>query len=317
MNKSRRFELCFRAVADYIEAKEAYESGYVLNSTAGWGEVIDIPGRGKKLEEFAQTVFFKHNITPDCFIEFIKYQCSRWEDVSCAELAGEYKKNISASVAMYRIRTGKNFENIKQEVGQGDHQYFNSHERYILNRIFPDWKKVAEYKAQPTIESIGKKNLNLTDNEISRFKSAIETKQLHHIYLAINEILEFQNSFDQEGVAHLQMALRSLAIWFEESAAKFSGGSGSFKQNLKACWSPNNRGCIFDCNGHYDTLTKSNGQFLQQLQNICNASFGTCESGITEDETKILLKAVLIRNHTIHENLVDNDNLPITRVRTH
>jgi hypothetical protein len=131
--------------------------------------------------------------------------------------------------------------------------------------------------------------------------------------LAINEILEYQTAFDQEGVSHLQKALRSLAICFEESAAKFSGASLSLKENLKKCWSPNQKGAIFGKGGYYISLTGSRGEFSKKIMEVQNASLGVCESGICEEHAKILLSAVLIRNHVVHENLVDNDNLPITK----
>jgi len=286
-----------------------------MNSKTKWGELIDIPNHEEILNEFARDAFRNNGVNhDDSFIEFIKYQCRRYEGVTCLALvAEEYKKNISYSVEIYRRVTGKKFEEVNQEVGHGIRKCFLPHEINVLDRIFPDWKKVSEFKAQAIIKSICNTNLHLSDSEVKTFLAVIEDKGLYHIYLAISEVIDYRNSFNPEGIAHLQKALRSLAICFEESAAKFSGKTSSFKQNLKACWSPQNEGKIFKGEGLYENFTKSKGNFSGQLRNIRDASFGVCESEITEDEAKKLLTAVLIRNHVIHENLVDSDNLPIAK----
>ena len=65
--------------------------------------------------------------------------------------------------------------------------YRASYERNVLDRIFPDWKKVAEYQAQPTINSICKDNLNLDDSTITEINNVIETQNLFHVHLAICE----------------------------------------------------------------------------------------------------------------------------------
>ena len=106
----------------------------VDRSTVASAESSILSKREKVLAAEALT---RYGLVDSNMIEFIEHQTDWWTTAGKRgpkRIAAEYKRNIEASVRLYRLVTGETFEAVAQKV-KSSHGYF----RPVLEVVFPSW----------------------------------------------------------------------------------------------------------------------------------------------------------------------------------
>lgn len=314
-NKSKNFIPCFEVVSLYLEQRNYHINKVIPRSH--YGKRYKFTPEENRLyraaeENFSQALLQKYNVTSHDLIEFIKYQCTRWEEFSDIGtenqlIAHEYKENIRATVLLYKAATNDDYKSIVQLVGTGDQTCHIDCYRYALDRVFIDWKWEALEQAQTTFEIISKnldkflsENLSFSDQDVINFINWLNKKGYYHLYLIVNETLDFQYKYSDESLTRIKSNLKRMASELEIVIKELLLDNNdtleeTLPPSLKKLWQASGQTSLFQKN------TKLANTSIGLTIKDCIQKIDSLPTITLIDEIhKKLLCVCLIRNYTQH-----------------
>jgi hypothetical protein len=154
------------------------------------------------------------------FLDFIKWQCQRWNDwdrSGQSHVADEYRRNIAESVGVYQLVTDRDFDQVVVDVP-------------TLDVIFPDWVADQSRAAHLAITSIIAGDLAWlkgTVHEVSRgdcakFLEWVKAQGMYQFLWFFARLEDLGHRSDPVGLAGLAREVQSLCASFEHLMVGFT-----------------------------------------------------------------------------------------------
>lgn len=291
------------ALADAVEGKVVNERFRLI------GEPLRV--FRKREEEIAREAVARWDVENSALLSFIKWQCERWAEWDSRDrkaVANEYKKNIRETVDLYRILTGREYDEVENEVGR-----VTNHFAPTLRVIFPDWIKNQKESAErslkqwigPTMSPLAPLGYDISDIECEGFLEWIRQEGQLQFLWHFRRLVDLGEREDPVGLAGIASEVSNLCLTIEHIVNYIgfrhtSLPHGTLHDKTKWLWGLNQdvvRGLQL---GKSRGLTSVNANTLEMALLDIDRTPDTDMGGQFSPIVRALLKTILIRNQGAH-----------------
>lgn len=266
----------------------------------------------EKEEEIAKETVKRWNLDNNSLLAFLKWQCERWaewERHGQREVADEYKQNIRQSVYLYRILTGKDYDDVVHDVGK-----VTNHFRPTLEAIFPDWVKDRKESAswslknwiKPSMSVLAPLGHDVSDTECDELLEWIEKEGLFQFLWHFQRLTDLGQREDPISLAGIANEVGGLCSTIEHvlnyiGFPRSKYNRETMHEKMVWLWDHNQevKGGLNRGKSKGLTSLKGSSSLLAKIADIeqaQDAEVGGQYAPIVRD----LLKTVLIRNQGTH-----------------
>jgi hypothetical protein len=188
LNSIKRNAASFDAVAYFVAYRQNALQKHLPHRNPQSGKLPAASSRAywRREREIARETLQRFALKPQQILDFIKFQCSLWSTATQrgpARVADEYRRNIDATIDVYRLTSRKPYSHVVAAVGRG------MYHQPILKVMFPDWREEQRDLAErslvhwivPTLSALPPP-FAVSESDITDFCDWIEKQGLIQLY---------------------------------------------------------------------------------------------------------------------------------------